>query len=413
MRKRIQYIVVAMLLSIITALGILITRIFDVLHSIRLPKEDNKEHNDVTVYILTTFFNSNWCRSHITPIARAKNVKKVVVVADGPTVDMPKVEYVYPNKKMQKIFGRILTKFLMLMFLSIKNRPDVIIGYYLIPNAFLALIVAKIVNCYSIYQNTAGPFEVIGGGYLSDNVILSRLGYPSKLLETLLHITIRKFDAIIVRGQTAVNYIRKNNLSKNCAVIVGSVDDDRFKSTSGHRDYDVVTVARLAEIKQLDHLLQIAAKVKNQNSDFRVAIVGDGPLRDELEAHSRKLGIEKNVEFLGRRDDVPHILANSKIFALTSQSEGLSIALAEAMCCGLPGVVYNVGELKELVIDGQTGWLIPPGDIDTFSEKISDLINSHSRWEKLSAQAYERASKKNGLKNVAIEWQNLLNQLSF
>ncbi len=125
----------------------------------------------------------------------------------------------------------------------------------------------------------------------------------------------------------------------------------------------VVTVASLKPIKNLSLLIEAAATVRGDCADdVHLLIVGDGPLRGELEDQARRLGLEGHVTFAGIRDDVEELLRIGDVFALSSVSEASPNSVLEAMATGLPVVVTDVGCLREMVRDGQNGAVVPSGD---------------------------------------------------
>ena len=146
---------------------------------------DSSTHDGLHVAVLATFYNANWCRAHLAPIAMAKNVRQVTAVVDGPTAELPGVEYVYPPPRWTRIFGRIVTKLLLLLKVVWTRRSDVVVGYFLVPNGMWALASARLLGRLAVYQNTVGPTEIVGGGSHTDNRILQHLGKDSWILERL------------------------------------------------------------------------------------------------------------------------------------------------------------------------------------------------------------------------------------
>ena len=142
--------------------------------------------------------------------------------------------------------------------------------------------------------------------------------------------------------------------------------------------------------------------------NVRAAIVGDGPLRADMQRYAEGLCVNENVEFLGQRKDVEAILARSKIFVLTSKSEGLSIAMAEAMASGVVPVVADVGELGDLVIDGANGYLVAPDNIDEYVKRIILLLQDQYLWKKYSRRATEEAKKHCEIDVVTKKWRHYL-----
>jgi glycosyltransferase involved in cell wall biosynthesis len=136
------------------------------------------------------------------------------------------------------------------------------------------------------------------------------------------------------------------------------------------------TVGRLYPQKNHKLFLDVAKIVLEKINKRRIKflIVGEGPLRSELEEYAKKLGIESNVLFTGERNDIPQLLSGMDIFVLTSLYEGLSNAIMEAMASGLPVVATNVGGNNELVQDGETGFLCPLDDVEALAKRIIELI---------------------------------------
>lgn len=130
------------------------------------------------------------------------------------------------------------------------------------------------------------------------------------------------------------------------------------------------TVARLVPIKHQALMLQALARIRHST---HLVIAGDGPLRGELESLAASLGLAGRVRFLGRRDDVPTVLAALDGFVLTSLSEGLPISVIEAMAAGLPVVATAVGGLAELVESDRTGLLVPSGDVEALAAALNRL----------------------------------------
>lgn len=124
--------------------------------------------------------------------------------------------------------------------------------------------------------------------------------------------------------------------------------------------------------------------------DVELLMVGDGPLRNELEALAREVGIAERVRFLGIRSDVADVLRASDAFALTSVSEAASLTLLEAMATGLPVVVTVVGGNPEIVRSGLDGLLVPRGDAAACGAALVRLFTERGLIERLGANARER-----------------------
>lgn len=161
---------------------------------------------------------------------------------------------------------------------------------------------------------------------------------------------------------------------------VPDVEDNKRASPSNH-PVNLTMVARFAEPK--NHRALIDALSQLDAMEWNIRFVGDGPLKKEIENEVKKKNLSDRVTFLGVREDIPEILADSQIFILISNWEGLPLSILEAMRSGLPVIASNVGGVGELVKNGKTGFLINKGDRKGLIEKITLLINQPELREKL------------------------------
>ena len=113
-------------------------------------------------------------------------------------------------------------------------------------------------------------------------------------------------------------------------------------------------------------------------------MVGDGPDRVDAVDEARKLGIEDDVHFLGRIDDVAPLLASADLFLLPSNKESFGLSALEALSCGVPVIGCNVGGLPEVVRHGETGILLPPGDIAGLSAAAIEILSDPLKWKSMS-----------------------------
>jgi glycosyltransferase involved in cell wall biosynthesis len=183
--------------------------------------------------------------------------------------------------------------------------------------------------------------------------------------------------------------------SRKIAVVPNAIDLARF---AGERDLDlyrslssdgaavVLTVARLEEQKGLEYLLEAASRLP----EVRFAIAGEGSARVALQQRAAALGVDGRVVFLGRRTDVPRLLAACDLFVLPSLWEGLPISVLEAMAAGKPVVATAIGGTAEAVIHGQTGMLVPARDGPALADAIATLLGDRALAGRLAMAALER-----------------------
>ncbi|NLJ81111.1 MAG: glycosyltransferase family 4 protein [Firmicutes bacterium] len=141
----------------------------------------------------------------------------------------------------------------------------------------------------------------------------------------------------------------------------------------------VGTVARLIPGKGINTLLESVSLVSKIVPALRLVVVGDGPERERLEKYSRGLGLEKRINFLGWREDVPQLMAAWDCFALPSLNEGFNLSVLEAMASKLPVVVSNLPSLREAVVPGRSGFLISPGNAPELAAALLQLFKEPGR----------------------------------
>ena len=149
-------------------------------------------------------------------------------------------------------------------------------------------------------------------------------------------------------------------------------------------------VGRLGWKKGYEFALRAFARLRERIPGLRVDIVGDGDLREGLEAQSRELGLEETVRFLGQRNDVHARMRGFDCYVLSSVVEGMPNALLEAMALGRPVVTTSAGGSAEVVVDGESGMVVPPKDADALADAIERVLREELLAERLSRGAVAR-----------------------
>jgi glycosyltransferase involved in cell wall biosynthesis len=152
-------------------------------------------------------------------------------------------------------------------------------------------------------------------------------------------------------------------------------------------EFMLVCTARLSAQKGIDILLHALARTLHNGVRCKCVIVGDGPLRDRLMEQAREMNLSCHVFFEGFQEDVRPYLHASSAFILTSRTEGLPLSILEAMACGLPSIVTDVGGNAEAVANQVHGLVVPPGSVDAVADAIAFLAahpDEHARMSRLA-----------------------------
>jgi len=170
-------------------------------------------------------------------------------------------------------------------------------------------------------------------------------------------------------------------------------------------------VAALRPEKRHDRFLQCAVRILGQIPAARFLIVGDGPDRRRLESLAADLGLVQSVHFLGSRDDVPELLALFDVMLLTSEMEANPVSILEAMAAEKPVVAPAVGSIGETVINGKTGVLFVPGDVDAASAAVVELLGDRNRAAAMGRAGREAVLSRWSIEQMVDGWETLLADL--
>ncbi len=153
-------------------------------------------------------------------------------------------------------------------------------------------------------------------------------------------------------------------------------------------------VAALAPHKGHQHLIDAAALVMRDVPDARFIIIGDGELRGTLENQIREMHLERHIFLAGFRADVLELTRGFDLFATSPILEGMCLALVDAMAAGKPAVCSRAGGIPEVLVDGETGFLVEPRDHQAFAENLVRLLKDEAMRKRMGAAALARARER-------------------
>lgn len=222
-------------------------------------------------------------------------------------------------------------------------------------------------------------------------------------------------------GVTAVSdYLRKEtcehfDVDRDIEVIPNFIDTDRFRRQDKEHfkqalcpngEKVIVHISNFRPVKNAPKVVDIFHRVQNGKSSVKLLLVGDGPDRVPAERRARELGVYDDVRFLGKQDPVEEILSIADIFLMPSGSETFGLAALEAMSCHVPTVASNVGGLPELIVDGETGFLCTPGDLDRFTSRTRQLLSDEELHQDMAEAARNRAVNVFDINRVVPTYEN-------
>jgi glycosyltransferase involved in cell wall biosynthesis len=361
----------------------------------------------VDVLLTATFHSDNWIAAHLAPMVSADRCRRVVMVSTRPVPPLPKVDVVMPPRWLQRTLGEVPARLLAFAVAGLARRPQFVGGFHLLLNGLCAGLLAPLVGARSLYFSVGGAAEVEGGGIRSENRLFSKLSGPDPVIERLLIAAVRQIDVVITMGSGAAEFFERHAVAGEIRVVGGGIDGARFRPPEQEPETDVILVGRLVPLKRVDLFLDALATVVARRPQTRAVVVGDGALRPQLEAQARALRLEAHVEFAGARTDVEAFLRRARLVVLTSDTEGVPLSIMEAMMCGLPAVVSDVGDLADIVEQGVNGYRVVERTPQAFAARILELLDEPEKRARFSLAARERAGRQE-IRRVAQAWDAIL-----
>jgi len=346
---------------------------------------------------------------HIRPLSQLPIVTDISVGCRNPGPGISNVQYHCPPRIIARFAPiAIVWEFFTLLRLSLLAKPRCILGYLLFPHGLMAFVVAKVTGRRALPSLIDGPVELCGVGSapgIQFTRRLPRLGVA--FLKMLRHST-----AVITTGSfTKAFLVRQGIEEAKVYPIIGPPVPSRLCPIRVRKVYDVVSVGRLVPVKHVEVLLHATSVVKRSRRDVRVCIVGDGPCKTGLLELAHELGLDDNVDFVGFQEDVVYYYSSSRIFALTSEREGIPIVFLEAIALGIPSVVTNCGDITDIARDGFNCIVIQRyDDYEGFAVAITRLLEDRQLSRKLSRNALETA-KDLSLQRATKQWEEILGNM--
>ena len=300
---------------------------------------------------------------------------------------------------------------------------------------FVALVLSKLVNFVRRWKP-----DIVHSHMVHAN-LLARLARPfapvpvlicsahnidegGRFREILYRLTDPLCDLTTQVSQAGLErYVRVGAVPRHkIRYIPNGVDTERFKPNPedrlrvrkelGVEGFVWLAVGRFDPQKDYPNMLQAFARVVCRAPDAVLLIAGDGPLRKTIEVMAQKLGIKERVKFLGIRRDIPQLMNAADAYVMSSSWEGMPIVLLEASATELPIVATDVGGNREVVLDGITGFLLPPRNSEALAEAMLRMMNLPEEKRREVGKAARKHVEENfSLDHVVDLWEALYKEL--
>jgi len=273
-------------------------------------------------------------------------------------------------------------------WLSIKNRVDVINPHWIVPQGFAAVIV-------KFFTRKRVVLTVHGSDVFS---------LTGKTMTKIKRFVLKNSDEVCVNSK-ATESACISIYKREYTVIPMGVDFEIFKPVKRSTqlanryklsEFTILFVGRLVEVKGVEYLIEALSKLSKDEIHFKALIVGDGPLKPEIESYVANNDLNSKVEFCGWVDKskLEEYYSVADVFVGPSLQEAQGIVFVEALATGTPVVASRVGGIIDIVTEGKNGYLVPAKSSRLLYEKLKLIIDDKDLLKKLSKSSRQEAKKK-------------------
>ena len=293
---------------------------------------------------------------------------------------------------MEQTKNRLTEIFWLRKYLKQQN-PDVVIPF------------TEGVYCFTILSLLGTGIPIIASERLDPAAM-------SKTRKILKRILLPFADWLVVQTQSIKEYFPES-IQKKTSIIYNPVNEESLSPALPSREgrlNRIISVGRLYPQKNQAMMIRAFAKVADEFPDWQLVIYGEGPLRAELESLVSSFKLQNRVFLPGRTEHVIEELRKSMIFCMSSDYEGMSNAMIEAICVGLPVATTRVSGTKELIEDGKNGFVVEIGDEKGLSDSLVKLMSDSDLQSEMLMNNRQRANIFK-IESVTNQWLQLINKV--
>lgn len=279
---------------------------------------------------------------------------------------------------------------------------DLIHAHYAIPHAASAYLAKEMIG---------GKLKIITTLHGTDITLVGN--QPSFL--NVVKFSIERSDAVTaVSNWLAEETSRKLGVKREIAVIPNFIDpavfrrreDKAMRRKLAHDNQTIMMhISNFRPVKRPEDLIKVLELVR-KDADAVLVLIGDGPMRSRVEGLCREKRLSEQVIFLGKQFSVVELLSLADVYLCTSEAESFGLSALEALACGVPVVSTGAGGVPEVIEDGQEGFLIPVGGVETMAEKVLTLVKDKNLWLKMRKAGRETAEKKFNIADIVNRYEH-------
>lgn len=254
--------------------------------------------------------------------------------------------------------------------------------------------------------------------YTSHHTYFQQSKYIKSQKWKILFQPLEKYGYKLAKDIIAVSKATKNILvnkygvpNRKVRLIYNFVDTKVYRpirAIKKHKE-SIFFVGRIDKRKGVSDLIDAFSIARKLKPGIKLYIGGKGPDLDEVKAYARNLAVSEDITFLGyiKDEDIPIWYNKCGVFAMTSKFEGFGITALQSIACGTPVVAYNVPGVNEVVLDSRNGFLVQQGDIETFAQKLLEIIDSRSSSTHMKKEGLRIVKNKFSLNKAIKKYEEI------
>jgi N-acetyl-alpha-D-glucosaminyl L-malate synthase BshA len=267
------------------------------------------------------------------------------------------------------------------------EQLDLLHVHYAVPHA---------ISAYLAKQMVGDQLKVVTTLHGTDITVL---GYDHTLKD-IIRFGIEHSDAVTAVSQSLINQTREVlQVEKPIDLVYNFIDKREYyprdmcdvrEEYAPNGEKVFIHISNFRSVKRTDDVVRIFYKIK-QRIPAKLLMIGEGPELPIVRDLAEELGLREDVIFLGKQEDIACVLSMADVLLLPSEQESFGLVALEAMSCGKPVISSNAGGLPEVVKNGETGFVLPIGDVEGMAAKAVELVSNQEMYERFSRQAIDRA----------------------
>lgn len=289
-----------------------------------------------------------------------------------------------------------------------REKLDILHVHYAMPHAISAILAREIANRDVKIVTTLHGTDITVLGF--DRTFKRMIAYG-----------IEESDAVTAVSQDLVDRTRKYlNIEKQIEVIYNFINEkEYFKKDRDYlkRDYNIdedekvlIHISNFRKVKRIPDIVRTFYEIRKVIK-AKLLLVGDGPESNTVFELVNELGLQEDVLFLGKQKNISDLLSLSDLMLLLSEQESFGLVLLEAMACKVPSIGTNIGGIPEVIVHGETGYLVELGDIKQAATYALQLLTDEQKWNSFSEAAFKRANEVFHSKHIVTQYTNLYERL--